>query len=93
MALRETTHTADSDLFRQELSNLIDLSHPLVQLAQEIDWPSCESHFSGLYATGIGRPGHPIRLMVGLQLLKHTCNVSDEEVVATWVENPYWCWR
>jgi hypothetical protein len=33
---------------------------------------------------------HPIRLMVGLQLLKHTCNVSDEEVVATWVENPYW---
>jgi IS5 family transposase len=28
--------------------------------------------------------------MVGLQLLKHTCNVSDEEVVASWVENPYW---
>jgi len=28
--------------------------------------------------------------MVGLQLLKHTCNVSDEKVVATWVENPYW---
>ena len=28
--------------------------------------------------------------MVALQLLKHTCNVSDEEVVATWVENPYW---
>jgi transposase, IS5 family len=23
-------------------------------------------------------------------LLKHTCNVSDEEVVTTWVENPYW---
>ena len=90
MALRETTFQADSDLFRQALSNLIDLRHPLVQLAQKIDWPSCESHFSGLYATGIGRPGHPIRLMVGLQLLKHTCNVSDEEVVATWVENPYW---
>ncbi len=43
-----------------------------------------------MYAAGIGRPGHPIRLMVGLQLLKHTCNVSDEEVVALWVENPYW---
>ena len=24
--------------------------------------------------------------MVGLQLLKHTCNVSDEEVVATTVQ-------
>lgn len=29
MALRETTQTADSDLFRQELSNIIDLRHPL----------------------------------------------------------------
>ena len=90
MALRETTHTADSDLFRQELSNIINLRHPLVRLSQEIDWQSCESQFGGLYASGVGRPGHPIRLMVGLQLLKHTCNVSDEEVVATWVENPYW---
>jgi IS5 family transposase len=90
MALRETSHTADSDLFRQELANIINLRHPLVQLSQKIDWQSCESRFGGLYATGVGRPGHPIRLMVGLQLLKHTCNVSDEEVVATWVENPYW---
>lgn len=86
MALRETSHAADSDLFRQELSNIINLRHPLVQLAQKIDWQSCESRFGGLYAAGVGRPGHPIRLMVGLQLLKHTCNVSDEEVVATWVE-------
>lgn len=85
MALRETTHTADADLFRQELSNLINLRHPLVKLAQQINWPSCESRFGDLYAAGVGRPGHPIRLM-----LKHTCNVSDEEVVATWVENPYW---
>lgn len=90
MALRETLQTADSDLFRQELSNLIDLRHPLVQLSQKIDWQSCETRFVGLYAAGVGRPAHPIRLMVGLQLLKHTCNVSDEEVVASWVENPYW---
>jgi IS5 family transposase len=90
MALRETTHTADSDLFRQELCNIINLRHPLAQLSQQIDWRSCESRFDGLYAAGVGRPGHPIRLMVALQLLKHTCNVSDEEVVATWVENPYW---
>ena len=90
MALRAISHAADSDLFRQELANIINLRHPLVQLSQKIDWQSCESRFGGLYATGVGRPGHPIRLMVGLQLLKHTCNVSDEEVVATWVENPYW---
>ena len=90
MALRETAHTAEVDLFRQELVNLINLHHPLVQLAQKIDWSACERRFGGLYAAGVGRPGHPIRLMVGLQLLKHTSNLSDEEVVAVWVENPYW---
>lgn len=90
MALRETRHSCEVDLFRQELANLINLRHPLVQLAQKIDWASCEQRLGGLYKAGIGRPGHPIRLMVGLQLLKHTSNLSDEEVVAVWVENPYW---
>lgn len=90
MALRETPNSADVDLFRQELVNLLNQRHPLFLLAQKIDWAACERQFGGLYATGVGRPGHPIRLMVGLQLLKHSCNVSDEEVVATWVENPYW---
>lgn len=90
MALRETRHSCEVDLFRQELTNHINLHHPLVQLAQKIDWVSCEQRFGGPYKAGIGRPGHPIRLMVGLQLLKHTSNLSDEEVVALWVENPYW---
>ena len=90
MALRETQTSLEADLFRQELVNLINLRHPLAQLCLKIDWQACQSHFGGLYATGIGRPGHPIRLMVGLQLLKHTSNLSDEEVVAVWVENPYW---
>ena len=90
MALRETACTADSDLFRQELCNIINLRHPLVQLSEKIDWQSCENRFGGLYAAGVGRPGNSIRMMVALQLLKHTCNVSDEEVVATWAENPYW---
>ena len=33
MALRETSHTADCDIFRQELCNIISLRHPLVQLS------------------------------------------------------------
>ncbi len=28
--------------------------------------------------------------MAGLQLLKHTFNLSDEQVVTRWTENPYW---
>ena len=90
MALRETLHDTDIDLFRQELVNLIDQRHELCVLAGKIDWRALERQFGGLYAAGVGRPGHPIRLMVGLQLLKYLRNISDEEIVATWVENPYW---
>ena len=90
MALRETLHDTDIDLFRQELVNLVDQRHELCVLAGKIDWRALERQFGGLCAAGVGRPGHPIRLMVGLQLLKYLRNISDEEIVATWVENPYW---
>jgi IS5 family transposase len=90
MALREITHIAEIDLFRQELVNLVDLRHALCALAGKIDWKALETKFGSLYATGVGRPGHPIRLMVGLQLLKYIRSISDEELVAAWPENPYW---
>jgi transposase, IS5 family len=32
----------------------------------------------------------PTRLIAGLHYLKHAFGHSDEEVVALWVENPYW---
>ena len=31
----------------------------------------------------------PTRLMAGLAILKHTFDLSDEELCARWVENPY----
>jgi IS5 family transposase len=34
-------------------------------------------------------PGKPIRLMVGLIILKQLKNLSDAEVVKQWVQNPY----
>ena len=42
MALRESPSSAESDLFRQELVNLINLRQPLAQLAQKIDCKSCQ---------------------------------------------------
>ena len=77
------------DLFRMKLEQLISQRHELYRLAQVIDWQRCEDQFGALYADE-GRPGLPVRLMVGLQYLKHAFNLSDEEVVAGWVENPYW---
>jgi len=37
-----------------------------------------------------GRPRVPLRTMIALLDLKHAFNLSDEAVVASWSENPYW---
>ena len=78
------------DLWRARLSQQIDLRHPLVRLAGLIDWDVFEARFGQLYHPQLGRPGIPVRLMVGLCYLQHTFQLSDQEVVERWVENPYW---
>jgi hypothetical protein len=40
-----------------------------------------EERFGRLYHPDFGRPGMPIRLMVGLSYLQHTFALSDEAVV------------
>ena len=49
-----------------------------------------EDSFSRLYCLDNGRPAKPIRLMVGLLILKHLRNISDESVVEQWSENNYY---
>src|SRR5690242_11466715 len=90
MRPKQPESTPSDDLFRARLSNQLDLKHPLIRLAELIDWQSFETGFGLLYHETIGRPGKPTRLMVGLTYLKHTYNLSDEQVCERWVENPYW---
>jgi IS5 family transposase len=89
MKPRERRETGEQDLFRSRLDQIIDMSHELVKLAQAIDWRFLESRFGEVYSDGPGMPPLPTRLMVGLAILKHTFNLSDEELCARWVENPY----
>lgn len=89
MKPRKPESSPHDDLFRMKLEQLIDQRHELCRLARVIDWQRCEDQFGALYAEA-GRPGIPVRLMVGLHYLKHAFNESDETVVARWVENPYW---
>ncbi len=78
-------------LFQTELAHLVDAAHPLVRLAGEIDWASFETVFGVAYADSkVGRPPVPTRLLVALHYLKYTFDLSDEGVLAQWVENPYW---
>ena len=77
-------------LFRAHFKQILNLEHPLVQLADQIDWPRFDAAFADSYSEELGAPGKAIRLMVGLHYLKYAFNESDESVVARWVENPYW---
>ena len=79
-----------SELFRVELTGVIDLSHSMVKLAKAVDWGRLEEVFGETYCADNGRPGVSTRLMVALHYLKYTFNLSDDDVLEGWVENPYW---
>ena len=78
------------NLFRPELTSIIDPGHGLVKLAQTVNWDRMDELFGATYCPDNGRPGVSTRLMVSLHYLKYTYNLSDDDVVAGWVENPYW---
>jgi Transposase domain (DUF772). len=77
------------DLFAPPLDAIINLRHPLVLLSQAIEWPFLGLRFGAACSLGPGHPPLPTRLVAGLFILKHMHNLSDEELCARWVENPY----
>ncbi|MDR1709388.1 MAG: IS5 family transposase, partial [Candidatus Accumulibacter sp.] len=77
-------------LFERRLDEMIDLSHPLVKLSGLIDWTIFEREWIAQFPAGCGRPASPSRLVAGLLYLQHTFGCSDESLIWTWVENPYW---
>jgi len=78
------------DLLQPALDQIIDMKHPLVLLAGEIDWDFLDSRLRTVCAPGSGQPGLPTRLVAGLFILKHMHSLSDEALCARWLENPYY---
>jgi transposase, IS5 family len=78
-----------NDLFRPALDQIINLGHPLVRLAAEIDWNFLAGRFGSVCHEGPGHPPLPTRLVAGLFILKHMHNLSDERLCDRWLENPY----
>ena len=75
-------------LFMPNLTDFINLQHQLCLLADKIDWRQFETDLAPFYAK-VGTPAKPIRLMVGLLILKQIYNLGDETVMAEWISNPY----
>ena len=89
MRPKERLDSGQNDLFRARLDQIVDMGHPLAKLGATIDWRFLERQFGAVYSDKPGHPPLPTRLMAGLSILKHTHNLSDEELCARWAENPY----
>jgi IS5 family transposase len=87
--LRNKESDSQSSFF-SSLSDQLDQCHPLLRLADKINWNRFREKFSGHYCPDQGRPAKAIRLMCGLLILKHLRNLSDESVVEQWSENAYY---
>jgi transposase, IS5 family len=89
MRPRERRDSGQNDLFRARLDQIVDFDHPLAKLGRAIDWRFLEGRFGAVYSDKAGHPPLPTRLMSGLSILKHMHNLSDEDLCARWIENPY----
>ena len=90
MKPREPEPTGQQDMFRSRLDQILDMGHPKVVLASKIDWHFLSLRLGEVYSDGPGHPPLSTRLMAGLHILKYADNLSDEELCARWVENPYY---
>ena len=90
MKPKKIKHEPQRELFRVELSLLVDGNHPLVKLGEKINWGAFDEQLAPTYHDKTGQPGLDTRLMVALHYLKYQHDLSDEAVVSGWVENPYW---
>lgn len=87
--LSNSSKTKQQNLFYSPLSDMLDMNDPLIALSNAIDWEIFENEFSQFYSKD-GSPAKPIRLMVGLLILKQLENLSDESIVIQWKRNPYY---
>jgi len=88
--LTQSSGQHQTNFFGNDLLLQLDPNDPLLQLAAVIPWQDFDQTFSKYYAKNIGAPSKPIRLMVGLLLLKSLRDLSDESVVLQWKENVYY---
>lgn len=78
-------HPSTGELFLQPLTELINRKHPLVKLADLIDWSLFDARWSAFFPSKTGRPATATapRLVAGLLYLQHAFAFSDEELIVT----------
>ncbi len=73
-----------TNLFGSGLLFQLDPTDPLIKLSSVIPWTDLDKAFAGHYSKDTGAPSKPIRLMVGLLLLKQLENISEKNIILPW---------
>jgi transposase, IS5 family len=75
--------TPQDDLLRSRLENLVSPRHPLVRLAERIDWDALNDRPGAYYEdAAVGQPPKPTRLMAGLLNLKHAYSLVTTQMLS-----------
>lgn len=72
------------------LSDFIDMKHPLVQMADSMQWEVFENHWREQFSGAGGPMANSGRRVAALLMLKHMESLSDERLMEAWVSNPYY---
>ena len=81
----------EKNMFAGSFMDMLDSKDSLIILADNFPWSKIENNLQKYYHNQkSGRPNKPIRLMVGLLLLKQLENLSDENIVLQFKRNPYY---
>jgi IS5 family transposase len=87
--LGKTEKNPQLNLTETPLIHFINPGHELCQLARHVNWDQVEKDFAAFYSDK-GAPSVPVRIMIGLIMLKHMYHYSDKSALVNWIENPYW---
>lgn len=72
------------------LSDFIDMKHPLVRMADTMQWETFESHWRTQFMTPVDRWRTRADALPAWLMLKHMEALSDERLMELWVTNPYY---
>jgi len=69
-----------SDLFRSQLSQILNPKHSLIRLLAKMNWATLEAQIDTQYVGEAGQPPLPTRLLVGL----HYLNTPSMNATSAW---------
>ena len=63
---------------------MLNMSHPLVRLSEQVDWDALSSEIEVVYSDGLGQQPLPTRLLVGLHYYT-TSNTPLTRAMKAWL--------